>query len=142
MCSLYCKQRHGKHNISVTNQENVLKLAKTGDQMKRQDFYFLTDSQLPTLNLACCPEARNDTNTNCCPRTRTPIFLLSDRKSGLRGVGVSAWSVQLQVLILLPLSSRLRPPQASILNLLHRKQEQHHSRFSHLYVHISLNLIM
>lgn len=85
--------------------------------------YFLTSSQLPTLNLACCPEARNDTNTNCWPRTRTPIFLLRDRKSGLRGVGVWALSVQFHVLILLPPSSRLRPPQASILNLLHRKQE-------------------
>lgn len=106
---------------SVKDQENVFKI---GDQIKKTRLvYFLTSSQLPTLNLACCPEARNDTNTNCCPRTRTPIFLLSDRKSGLRGVGVWAWSVQLHDLILLPPSSRLRPPQASILNLLHSKQE-------------------
>ncbi len=56
---------------SVTDQENVFKI---GDQIKRTRLvYFLTSSQLPTLNLACCPEARNDTNTNCCPRT-VPLY--------------------------------------------------------------------
>lgn len=47
---------------------------------------FLTE--LPTLNLACCPKARKETNTDCRPRTRTPMFLLSDIKIGLRNVRV------------------------------------------------------
>lgn len=84
--------------------------------------HFLTETQLPTLNLACCPKARKETNTNCWPRTRTPMFLLSDMKIGLRTVGVWPWSVQLHVRILLPLSSSICPPQTSILNLNHKSQ--------------------
>lgn len=73
--------------------------------------------QLPTLKRACCPEARKVTKTEPCPRTLTPMFLLSDWKMGLKGVRLFVLSVHFHLLLLDLSSFRLSPPHASMCNL-------------------------
>lgn len=71
---------------------------------------FTWAQQEPTLNFACWPCAKNDTNTRSLPRTRTPTDLLKDRKIGCRAVEVRLRPLQLHRRTLAPAWSKHWPP--------------------------------
>lgn len=85
---------------------------------------FTWAQQVPTLILACWPFARKDTNTCSLPRIRTPTVLLSDRKTGCRGVGL--WLLQPHRRTLAPASSKHWPPDLFKVSLQHNHTCPHY----------------
>ena len=76
---------------------------------------FTSKHQAPTSTLACLLYARKDTNICWFSRTRTPIHLLIDRKTGLRGVESSVFHAHLRILA--PFESKQWPSYLLMISL-------------------------